>query len=247
MNILVGISGGIAAYKVPELVRRLRDHDHEVRVVMTEGAQAFITPLTLQAVSGNPVASELLDEQAEAAMGHIELARWADAVLIAPATADVIARMAGGLANDLLTTLCLATAAPVAVAPAMNQQMWAHPATQENIKRLANQGITIYGPAEGEQACGDVGPGRMLEPAELLKAVLEDLLPEIPELGLEVPFFGVAINPRIIDVVNSYLGMESVLHHFMLRRTKIMSNELPHHSQNWHRAPQEKRNCRDVV
>ena len=177
MNILVGISGGIAAYKVPELVRRLRDHGHEIRIVMTEGAQAFITPLTLQAVSGNPVATDLLDEQAEAAMGHIELARWADAVLIAPATADLIARMAGGLANDLLTTLCLATAAPVAVAPAMNQQMWAHPATQENILRLSNQGVTVYGPAEGEQACGDVGPGRMLEPAELLTAILDDLLP----------------------------------------------------------------------
>jgi phosphopantothenoylcysteine decarboxylase / phosphopantothenate---cysteine ligase len=168
-KIVFGISGGIAAYKTPDLVRRLKDHGADVRVVMTSGAKAFITPLTLQAVSANPVADSLLDTQAELAMGHIELAKWADLILIAPATADIIAKIACGLASDLLSTLCLATAAPIAIAPAMNQQMWHAKATQSNIKTLAKRGVSIWGPGAGEQACGDVGLGRMLEVTELVE------------------------------------------------------------------------------
>jgi len=167
-KILLGITGGIAAYKTPELVRRLKDHGADVRVVMTEGAKAFITPLTLQAVSGNHVSDSLLDSQAELAMGHIELAKWADLVIIAPATADIIARITAGMANDLLSTLCLATSAPIAIAPAMNQQMWHAKATQANIETLKQWGLHIWGPGAGEQACGDVGLGRMLDVAELV-------------------------------------------------------------------------------
>lgn len=176
-RIVVGISGGIAAYKIPELVRRLKDLDADVRCVMTQGGQAFITPLTLQAVSGNPVATDLLDPSAEAAMGHIELAKWADLVLVAPASANTIAQLAHGHASDLLTTLCLATAAPVFVAPAMNQQMWAHPAVQANCQRLQQHGVTVIGPASGAQACGDVGAGRMPEPAELRDIICNFLQP----------------------------------------------------------------------
>ncbi|MBA6389954.1 bifunctional phosphopantothenoylcysteine decarboxylase/phosphopantothenate--cysteine ligase CoaBC [Colwellia sp. BRX10-3] len=168
-KILLGISGGIAAYKTPELVRRLKEQGADVRVVMTEGAKAFITPLTLQAVSANAVSDSLLDTQAELAMGHIELAKWADFILIAPATANVIAKIAAGMANDLLTTLCLATAAPIAVAPAMNQQMWHNQATQNNIKTLMSWHYSIFGPGAGEQACGDVGLGRMLDVPELVQ------------------------------------------------------------------------------
>jgi phosphopantothenoylcysteine decarboxylase/phosphopantothenate--cysteine ligase len=175
-RVLLGVSGGIAAYKSPDLVRRLRERGHEVRVVMTRAARDFITPLSLQAVSGQAVHTTLLDERAEAAMGHIELARWADVVLIAPATADVIARLAHGLADDLLTTLCLATEAPVVVAPAMNQQMWAAPATQANVKTLRARGVRLLGPGSGDQACGEVGAGRMLEPTELA-AELDALAP----------------------------------------------------------------------
>jgi len=167
-KIVLGISGGIAAYKIPELVRRLKDQGADVRVVMTEGAKAFITPLTLQAVSGNGVADSLLDTQAELAMGHIELAKWADLVIIAPATADIIARITAGLANDLLTTLCLATSAPIALAPAMNQQMWHAIATQANVATLNERGYRIWGPGSGEQACGDIGLGRMLDVNELV-------------------------------------------------------------------------------
>lgn len=167
-KILLGISGGIAAYKTPELVRRLKDKGADVRVVMTDGAKAFITPLTLQAVSANAVSDSLLDTQAELAMGHIELAKWADFILIAPATADIIAKIASGMANDLLTTLCLATSAPVAIAPAMNQQMWHNLATQNNINTLTSWGYKVFGPGAGEQACGDVGLGRMLEVDELV-------------------------------------------------------------------------------
>jgi phosphopantothenoylcysteine decarboxylase / phosphopantothenate---cysteine ligase len=170
-QILLGVSGGIAAYKSAELVRRLRDAGATVRVVMTRAACEFITPLTMQALSGNPVHRELLDERAEAAMGHIELARWADLVLVAPASADFIARLAHGLADDLLATLCLATDAPVLVAPAMNQAMWRDPATRHNCGVLAERGVGLLGPGAGSQACGDTGPGRMLEPAELLDAV----------------------------------------------------------------------------
>ncbi|WP_050569915.1 bifunctional phosphopantothenoylcysteine decarboxylase/phosphopantothenate--cysteine ligase CoaBC [Dickeya sp. NCPPB 3274] len=167
-HIVLGISGGIAAYKCPELVRRLRDRGAEVRVVMTPAASAFITPLTLQAVSGHPVSTDLLDPAAEAAMGHIELGKWADLVILAPASADLIARMAAGMANDLLTTVCLATAAPVAIAPAMNQQMYRAAATQHNLGVLAARGALIWGPDSGSQACGDVGPGRMIDPLEIV-------------------------------------------------------------------------------
>lgn len=170
-RILLGVTGGIAAYKSADLVRRLRDAGAEVRVVMTAGAQEFVRPLTFQAVSGNPVHTSLLDPDAEAAMGHIELARWADVVLIAPASADVLARLAHGLADDLLTTLCLATDAPVAVAPAMNRLMWAHPATQDNVRTLTDRHVSIFGPGAGDQACGETGDGRMLEPLELVAAL----------------------------------------------------------------------------
>lgn len=170
-KVLLGITGGIAAYKSAELCRNLKKAGAEVRVVMTKGAQAFITPLTLQALSGNPVHHDLLDPAAEAAMGHIELARWADFIVIAPASADFMARLNAGMADDLLTTLCLATNSPIAVAPAMNQQMWVNPATQNNIQQLITKGIEIWGPDEGDQACGDVGPGRMLEPANLLNRI----------------------------------------------------------------------------
>ena len=166
-RILLGVSGGIAAYKSAELVRRLAEHGCEVRVVMTAGAQEFIQPLTFQALTGNPVHTDLLDPKAEAAMGHIELARWADAIVIAPATADVISKLAAGTANDLLSTICLASALPIAVVPAMNQQMWASQATQDNITLLEKRDVLIWGPGAGVQACGDVGAGRMLEPTEI--------------------------------------------------------------------------------
>ncbi|HTN30768.1 MAG TPA: bifunctional phosphopantothenoylcysteine decarboxylase/phosphopantothenate--cysteine ligase CoaBC [Pseudomonas sp.] len=168
-RIVLGVGGGIAAYKSAELVRRLRDQGAEVRVVMTQGGREFITPLTLQALSGHPVHLDLLDAAAEAAMGHIELARWADLVLIAPATADLMARLTQGIANDLLTTLVLATDAQVALAPAMNQAMWRDPATQANADALTRRGIRLFGPGAGSQACGDIGLGRMLEPDELAR------------------------------------------------------------------------------
>lgn len=164
-NVLLGVSGGIAAYKSAELVRLLQEHGANVRVVMTKGAQEFITALTLQALSGNPVHTQLLDTEAEQGMGHIELARWADLLLIAPATADLIARLAAGRADDLLTTVALATAAPKMIAPAMNQQMWRDKATAANLDTLEVRNVTVVGPAHGEQACGDVGPGRMEQPA----------------------------------------------------------------------------------
>ena len=172
MNIILGVAGGIAAYKSPEIVRRLKDAGHDVRVVMTAGAEAFITPLTFQAVSGEPVHRDLLDETAEAAMGHIELARWADMVLAAPATAHLMARLAHGFADDLLTTLCLATPAPIVLAPAMNQQMWRAGATRANREVLVERGVRVIGPDAGWQACGDVGPGRMSEPADIVSELL---------------------------------------------------------------------------
>lgn len=172
MNVILGIAGGIAAYKSPGIVRRLKDEGHGVRVVMTAGAEAFVTPLTFQAVSGEPVHRDLLDETAEAAMGHIELARWADVVLAAPATANLMARLAHGFADDLLTTLCLATPAPVFLAPAMNQQMWRAPATRSNLAVLIERGVRIIGPDAGWQACGDVGPGRMSEPEDVVSELL---------------------------------------------------------------------------
>jgi len=167
-KIVLGVSGGIAAYKAPELVRRLRERGADVRVAITEGGKAFITPLSLQAVSGYPVSDSLLDPAAEAAMGHIELGRWADLVILAPATADLIARVAAGMANDLVSTICLATPAPVAVVPAMNQQMYRNAATQHNLETLASRGLLIWGPDSGSQACGDVGPGRMLDPLTIV-------------------------------------------------------------------------------
>lgn len=170
-RIILGISGGIAAYKAAELVRRLRDHGAEVRVVMTRAACEFITPLTMQALSGRPVHTELLNPGQEAAMGHLELARWSDVILVAPATAHFLARLAHGLADDLLTALCLAADVPVMAAPAMNQQMWRSAATQDNIRILNGRGMGLLGPAEGDQACGEAGPGRMLEPAQLIDSL----------------------------------------------------------------------------
>jgi phosphopantothenoylcysteine decarboxylase/phosphopantothenate--cysteine ligase len=178
-KIVLGITGGIAAYKCAELVRRLKEQRCDVKVVMTESAKHFITPLTMQAVSGEIVSDSLLDPSAEAAMGHIEFAKWADLILVAPATSNIIAKMAVGIADDLLTTLLLATPAKVAIAPAMNQQMYAHPATQANLATLALRGVNIWGPGKGEQACGDVGAGRMLEPSELVTLCTE---PEQPQL-----------------------------------------------------------------
>ncbi|MGB5306190.1 MAG: bifunctional phosphopantothenoylcysteine decarboxylase/phosphopantothenate--cysteine ligase CoaBC [Gammaproteobacteria bacterium] len=169
-HILLGVTGGIAAYKSAELVRRLREQGAAVRVIMTASATAFITPLTLQALSGQPVHTDMLDPAAEAAMGHIELARWADVLLVAPATADFVARLAHGRADDLLAAVCLATQAPVAVAPAMNHVMWENPATRANMVTLGERGIHSFGPAQGDQACGETGPGRMLEPAALVTA-----------------------------------------------------------------------------
>jgi phosphopantothenoylcysteine decarboxylase/phosphopantothenate--cysteine ligase len=170
-RVLLGVAGGIAAYKSADLVRRLRDAGAEVRVVMTANAERFVTPLTFQALSGNPVRSSLWDEAAEAAMGHIELARWADAILVAPATADTIARLAQGRADDLLATICLASSAPLSLAPAMNRQMWVHPAVQANLATLASRGVVLLGPGAGSQACGEVGEGRMLEPLEIVAAL----------------------------------------------------------------------------
>lgn len=172
-RIVLGVGGGIAAYKSAELVRRLRDHGAEVRVVMTKGGAEFITPLTMQALSGHPVHLDLLDPAAEAAMGHIELAKWADMILIAPGTADLMARLAQGIANDLLTTVVLATDAIVAVAPAMNQAMWRDPSVQANLQLLEQRGFRMFGPASGSQACGDVGYGRMLEPNDLAQCAAD--------------------------------------------------------------------------
>ena len=176
-HILLGVTGGIAAYKSPDLVRRLRERGAEVQVVMTQAAREFVTPTTFQAVSGRTVRSDPWDASAEAAMGHIELARWADAVLIAPASADFLARLAAGLADDLLTTLCLATEAPIAVAPAMNHLMWSNAATRANIATLAGRSVQILGPGAGDQACGESGEGRMLEPLDLAERLQALLVP----------------------------------------------------------------------
>jgi phosphopantothenoylcysteine decarboxylase/phosphopantothenate--cysteine ligase len=172
LRILLGVSGGIAAYKAAELTRRLRDAGADVQVVLTTNAARFVTPLTFQALSGHPVRSGLWDETAEAAMGHIELARWAQRIVIAPASADVIARLAHGIADDLLTTLCLASAAPLAVAPAMNMRMWSHAATQANVAALRGRGVAILGPAEGPMAEPESGPGRLLEPHQIVAGLV---------------------------------------------------------------------------
>lgn len=184
-RILLGVTGGIAAYKACELTRRLRDAGAEVRVVMTRAAMEFVTPLTFQALSGQPVRTALFDPQAEAGMDHIALARWADAILVAPATADFLARLAQGQADDLLTTLCLASRAPLCVAPAMNQAMWANPATQDNAQTLAERGVRLLGPGSGSQACGETGEGRLLEVPELL-AGLETVFATGALAGLRV-------------------------------------------------------------
>jgi phosphopantothenoylcysteine decarboxylase / phosphopantothenate---cysteine ligase len=170
-RVLLGVSAGIAAYKSVELVRRLRERGCEVRVVLTDGAQHFVGAASFQAVSGLPVRTSLWDAAAEAAMGHIELARWADLILIAPTTADLMARLAQGMADDLLTTLCLASEAPLVLAPAMNRVMWAHPATRGNAATLRDRGVRLLGPASGDQACGENGPGRMLEVADIVDAL----------------------------------------------------------------------------
>ena len=175
-RVLLGISAGIAAYKAAELARLLVKDGAEVRVVMTRSASEFIGPMTLQAITGHPVRDALFDPQHEAAMGHIELARWADVILVAPATADFLAQLAAGMAHDLLTTLCLASSAPLLLAPAMNQAMWRHPATQANAELLQSRGVVSLGPDQGSQACGDSGPGRMVEPASLLSALRERLV-----------------------------------------------------------------------
>ena len=172
-KIVLGLSGGIAAYKAPELVRRLKEQGADVRVVVTQSAKEFVSSLSLQAVSTNPIADSLLDPAAELAMGHIELAKWADLILIAPATANIIAKLSHGLADDLLTTIGLATSAPIAIAPAMNQQMWHNLASQANIKTLTSRNFLIWGPGSGEQACGDVGLGRMLDIPELVNHVCD--------------------------------------------------------------------------
>ena len=184
-RIVLGVTGGIAAYKCAELARAFVRLGADVRVVMTKAACEFITPLTMQALSHNPVHLDLLDTRAEAAMGHIELARWADVVVVAPATADFMARLAGGQADDLLTTLCLATAAPICLAPAMNQGMWGDVITQENVSKLSDKGIKLFGPAEGSQACGDVGFGRMVEP-ELIVEQTAEVFSHEPLTGLNV-------------------------------------------------------------
>ena len=172
-RIILGVTGGIATYKSPDLVRRLRERGAQVQVVMSRGARAFVSPITFQAVSGGRVRDELWDEASEAAMGHIELARWADLVLVAPATAHCLGSLAAGLASDLLTTLCLATEAQIILAPAMNQAMWSNPAVQENRELLERRGVRFLGPAEGDQACGEVGPGRMMEPLDIVRSVFE--------------------------------------------------------------------------
>jgi phosphopantothenoylcysteine decarboxylase/phosphopantothenate--cysteine ligase len=185
-RVLLGVTGGIAAYKSPDLVRRLREQGAEVQVVLTAGAREFVTPMTFQAVSGREVRSDLWDPEAEKAMSHIELARWADFVIIAPATADFIARLATGQADDLLTTLCLATDRPIGLAPAMNRLMWANAATQANVATLKSRGIHVWGPGEGDQACGEVGAGRMLEPLQLAGYVASALAPSGPLAGKRV-------------------------------------------------------------
>ena len=169
--ILLCVCGGIAAYKAVELVRRLRDAGADVQVAMTENAQRFVGAQTFQAVSHHPVRTSLWDANAEAAMGHLELAGWAQQVVIAPATANTIARLAHGMADDLVSTLCLATDAPLALAPAMNRLMWAHPATQANVETLRARGALLLGPDSGGQACGEVGEGRMMEPEAIVAAL----------------------------------------------------------------------------
>ncbi len=201
-KILLGVTGGIAAYKAPMIVRLLKKQGADVQVVLSAGAKHFTTATTLQAVSGNPVRDTLWDDAAEASMGHIELARWADAILVAPATADVLARLANGFANDLLTTLCLATDAPITVAPAMNRLMWDNKATQQNILTLEERGVNILGPGEGEQACGEYGLGRMLEPEDIVQAFMH--MPELSKSGLSDAVSGL---DSTLSATKAYAGL----------------------------------------
>ncbi len=189
-RVLLGVTGGIAAYKSPDLIRRLREADIDVRVVVTPSAARLVSPAVFQAVSGQPVRDDIWDEEAESAMGHIDLARWADLVLIAPATANIMAELAAGSAGGLLTTLCLASEAPLVLAPAMNQAMWTHPATQANFATLNERGVQFIGPAAGEQACGETGPGRLVEPAEIIDEVLQ----RRPRVGGELDGMHVVIS-----------------------------------------------------
>lgn len=213
-RVLLGVSAGIAAYKSALITRLLKQAGCEVRVVMTDGAQAFIAPMTLQALSGEPVRTSLLDTAAEAGMGHIELARWADGVIIAPATADIMARLANGFADDLLTTLCLASDAPGLIAPAMNQAMWRSPATQRNLATLADDGWRQVGPAAGDQACGDTGPGRMSEPEEILAALTNCLPPSTPAPDDDAVHLVITAGPtqEALDPVR-YLTRHSLSNH----------------------------------
>ena len=178
-RIVLGVTGGIAAYKAADLARRLQDAGAQVQVVMTDAATQFVTPMTFQALTGRPVRSSLWDAAAEAAMGHIELARWADRIVIAPASADLIARLAQGMASDLLSTICLASEAPIALAPAMNRVMWANAATQANVATVRARGMQVLGPGEGDQACGEVGAGRMLEPMQIVSALETAVVPAL--------------------------------------------------------------------
>ncbi len=210
-RIILGVTGGIAAYKTPELVRRLKDRGAEVQVVLTRGAREFVTETTLQAVSGLPVRENLWDREAEAAMGHIELARWADQVLIAPATAEIMSRLAAGSAPDLLTTLCLATEAPITIAPAMNHVMWANPAVQDNRRTLEERGYRIIGPAVGDQACGETGPGRMVEPDDIVATLLGPaIVDDMPHPALDAKTVVITAGPtrEAIDPVR-YLSNRS--------------------------------------
>ena len=186
-NIVLGVTGGIAAYKAPEIVRRLNDKGARVRVVMTESACDFVKPLVFQAVSGNPVGVDLLDEAAEAAMGHIELARWADALLIAPATANTLAKMCIGAADNLLNTIYLASRAPCWIAPAMNSVMWEHPATAANMQSLQARGVRVLGPGSGSQACGETGAGRLLEPEDIVNLLEQQLASAVRDRQLRYP------------------------------------------------------------
>src|SRR6478735_1566216 len=200
-RILLGVTGGIAAYKSPDLVRRLIERGAEVQVVMTAGAREFVAPLTFQAVSGREVRSDLWDESAERAMSHIELARWADLILVAPATADFLAHLTHGMADNLLTTICLASSAPVAVAPAMNRLMWSNAATQANVATLRSRGVQVFGPDSGSQACGETGEGRMMEPADIAAATFSLLPAEGPLKGQKVLITAGPTRERGADVV----------------------------------------------
>lgn len=225
-NIVVGISGGIAAYKTIELIRLLKKANAQVRVVLTPAAEAFVTPLTLQAISGNAVSTSLLDPQAELAMGHIELAKWADLVVIAPASADFIARLRLGMGNDLLSTLCLATPAPILLAPAMNQQMYKRAAVQENLQKVQEQGVRTIGPNAGFQACGDVGEGRMSEPVEIFAEIRQMLSAcrDLAELNVVITAGGTqeAIDPvRYISNRSSGKMGYAIAEQFAKRGAKV--------------------------